>query len=226
MSDYKDLSQDINKAHKKHIVMSKTKKVATVISVLALGAVFGSVFGINAERTNTMATYGQEAYKFGQTETLNGLWLEDTVGTTLNTPMDLSKISLPSGASIVREEDARLHCYYDAYGQNVVADENTCFMVGASDKSFQYNELNKIIPLKSFIAATGEDTFTCKVSGTIYTDTSLQGCLTLLRAETNKQYNDHILSKTQNTENGEYDSWTYDSLAYNAEKAYYYGNAR
>lgn len=226
MSDFNGLSQDINTAHKKHIVISKTKKVLTVVSVLVLGAIFGSIFGINAERTNTMTTYGQEAYKFGQTETLNGLWLEDTVGTTLNTPMDLSKISLPSGASIVRENDARLHCYYDAYNTNVVSDENTCFMVGAEDENFQYNELNKIIPLKSSIAATGSDTFTCKVSGTIYTDISLQGCLTLLRAETNKQYNDHILSKTQNAETGEYNSWTYDSLAYNPEKAYHYGTTR
>lgn len=220
-----DLSKDIHKAHKKHIAISKTKKLITVLAVLVVGAVFGSVFGINSERTNNMATYGQEAYKLGQTETLNGLWLEDTVGTTLNTPMDLSKISLPEGGSIVRENDARLHCYYDAYGQNIVSEDNTCFLVGAEDSSFQYNELNKIIPLQSSIAATGNDTFTCIVSKTLYNDISLQGCLTLLRAETNKQYNDHILSKTF-TEDGSYDMFKYNNLAYNTEKSYYYGTTR
>lgn len=202
------------------------KQYGTVISILLLGIFFGAVMGIMSERNNQMTEYGQEAYNKGVNNTVKGLWLEDTVGSSLFLPMDLSKIQIPVNAMVVREYDARLHCYYDFMEENIPTNDNTCFTTASIENSFTYSELNKIIPLNSYIYNKGNDIYTCSADGSLYVDNSLEDCLTLLRTEVNKQYNKHIMEKVSDIDTNTYDEVLYERLAYNPYNEYFYGEAR
>lgn len=183
------------KPTKKELLRLKIKKVAGIISILVLGAVIGVTLGTNIERQNEMIEYGGEAYDNGYVEA-EKLWWETVVKQTSKDPVNLSIIKIPTTGVVAREETGgSLYCLTTTntdYTQSVYPSASKCSVVSNRIDNFSVAELEKVIPAGGTLINNGEGSYDCGASKTLFKDKTLKDCITFLRSDMIKKYNEFI----------------------------------